>query len=275
MHSLEKEEKKETSDSEDENKHDEKNELEYKAGYAVIRMENSKDKLIVDKDFVAKSNSSSYLSKGIIEFKGNVYDYKGNTLKCNTKNQVVFNGNDTQTVYFENGSAVFQSISTKNSKIKFNLFGVKKLTEDITISSSIDKICNDIDLNGKEMTIDGDVKNLDAEINLNGGVLHITGDLYHTNRTIIFNNGSLKVDGNYISQSIEKNDDGEYKASYGSLKMENDKDSMVVKGDFIANTNSSSIMNGGTIQVSGKCNDIKKNTLPEKGKEGVTKLVTK
>lgn len=247
----------------------------YKAGYANLRMENPSDKLIVGKDFVAKSNSTSTLTKGTMEFKGNVYDYKGNTIKGSISNKAVFSGDETQEVKFDNSNAVFQTISTDNKKVKFDFFAVKKLTEDITIEGPIGKICNKLDLNGYTLTINGSVLNLADEINLNGGTLHVTGDLYHTDREIIFNKGTLKIGKDYISQSLDKNDDGEFKAGYGHLTMEDDKDSMIVGGNFVANTNYSSTMKGGTLEVSGSITDVKKNTIPEKGKEGTTKVVNK
>lgn len=263
MHSLEEDDKADDIDN------------AYKPGYASIRMENPNDKLIVGKDFIAKSNSTSTLTKGTMEFKGNVYDYKGNTIKGSVSHRAVFSGDGTQEVKFASSYIAFQTISTDNKKVKFDLFAVRKLTEDITIEGPVGKICNKLDLNGYTLTVNGSVLDLADEINLNGGTLHVTGDLYHTDREIKFNKGTLKVDKDYISQSLDKNDNGEFKAGYGYLTMEDDKDNMIVGGDFIANNNHSSTMKAGTIEVSGSITDIKKNTIPEKGKEGTMKVINK
>ncbi len=139
-------------------------------------MTDPKDYLLVKGNFSARSYNSSELTAGTMEFKKNVTDYKGNTIRSSDSHKGVFSGTGNQIVDLQNSSACFESISTRNQNVTFRQMGINKLTESIILTGDVEDIWNKLDLNGKNMTIKGSVKRVSSDITLNGGVLTVTGD---------------------------------------------------------------------------------------------------
>ena len=69
------------------------------------------------------------------------------------------------------------------------------------------------------------------------------------------------IDGDYIAQSTELDTAGKNKPSYGTLKFENEKDSMVVGGDFLAQSEWKSTMSAGSLELKGNVRDMTGNTI--------------
>ncbi|MCR5733924.1 MAG: hypothetical protein K6G22_04875 [Lachnospiraceae bacterium] len=232
-----------------------------KASYGWIKMENDADKFTIGGNFSAKSYNTSVINAGNIVFKGNVDEYKGNTLRCTGTNVATFLGNTVRVVDFRDTGAYFNSVQTPIYQVNFKTLAVTKLTDNISIKGPIDKICHDIDLNGKTITVYGDVNALKSNLDLNGGYLDVRGNFRQYDSCITFNGGRMNVDGDYRIESSEKDDKGEPKAVYGWLKMENDADKLTVKGNFITRSYNTSVMKAGSIEVRGLANDVKGNTI--------------
>lgn len=84
-----------------------------------------------------------------------------------------------------------------------------------------------------DLYIDGNVYCSD-DINLNGHTLSVGGNFIHSSGSIDINNGSFIVYGDYRMQTETKDNDGNvvYGRSYGTLKMNDDNDYMLVGGNF-------------------------------------------
>ena len=111
-----------------------------------------------------------------------------------------------------------------------------------------------------DQTISGNVV-VNADVSLNGHTLHITGDFRHLYGKVNFNEGTLLIDGNYIAQSTGLDTNGKNNPSYGTLDFEEDSDTMVVGGDFLAQSQFSSTMKAGTLELKGNVTDLTGNTV--------------
>ena len=230
-----------------------------KASYGWLKMEDDKDKLIVKKAFHARSFNTSVLSAGKMTFSGNVTDYKGNTFRCSNTNLAVFTGNSGQVVDLQSPSACFESVSCNGTT--FKQLGIRRLTQSISIGGDVEDIWNKLDLNGNGLTINGSVKKVSADIDLNGGRMVVEKDFRLVDPAIYFNGGGLWVNGNFSIESPDKDTDGTQKASYGWLKMENEKDALTIAGNFSAKSFNTSVLSEGTLLFQGNVNDYKGNTL--------------
>ena len=88
----------------------------------------------------------------------------------------------------------------------------------------------------KSETIESDLVLIGGELNLNGHDLYIKGNLNHYCGTINLNGGTLIVDGNYksVNENLSYGSYDYQKAlCIGHLKMNQQSDKMIVKGDFI------------------------------------------
>ena len=244
-----------------------------KASNGWLKMADDQDRLVVVGNFSARSNNTSVLSAGLMEFKRDVNDYTGNTFRCSGTNKASFTGPGFQVVEFANSSACFQTIRTLNKNVRFKTLGVRQLTESVTISGPVEKIWNKLDLNGKKMTINGSVNALMADLDLNKGTLRVNGSFYHRDPAIYFNKGTLIITGSYTLRSNETEaSSGSYKPSNGWLKMENPEDCMIVSHQFTAKSNNTSVMRDGVLSVGGALIDITGNTVRTTGNPGETSL---
>ena len=117
-----------------------------KPSYGWIKMADPKDYLLVKGNFSARSYNTSVLSTGTMEFKKNVTDYKGNTIRSSGDHKGVFSGTANQVVDLQSSSASFESISTRNQNVTFKQMGINKLTESVILTGNVEDIWNKLDL---------------------------------------------------------------------------------------------------------------------------------
>ncbi len=228
--------------------------------YGTIRMDNPKDYMFIGGTFSACSYNTSTMSAGHTSTRGDVRDYRGNTIRCSGSHLFSFGGDAERTVQFDNENSCFQAISTTNKKVRFKTFSVNQLTEDVTVRGPIEHMWNKLDLNGKTLIVQGDIEAIEDNIDLNGGTMHVTGNVRQINPTITFNKGMLRVDGNYAIESLEKGSDGNPGPSYGTLKMENPEDTLIVGKNMTTRSYNTSSIKAGKIAVSGTLDDVRGNT---------------
>ncbi|MCR5736923.1 MAG: fibronectin type III domain-containing protein [Eubacterium sp.] len=147
----------------------------------------------------------------------------------------------TEGVVFENGYIPARHIKTNGNKVITSGEGVDgwKLTEDTVIEDDLYLIAGTLDLNGHQLTVNGD-------FNIGSGVL-------------FFNKGSVVVNGNFGLQSkTVKDGKVSYGYGVGSIQMLYPEDSLLVKGDFVANSsiNNSYHCFDGTIDVKGNVKSV-------------------
>ena len=99
----------------------------------------------------------------------------------------------------------------------------------------------------KDMVINNNFVATGGTIDLNGHTLTINGNLQQTNGTIYINGGALNVNGNYTIG----NDN--YDRPYPILNMTNEKDKVIVKGDFTTNSTADhkTCLTAGIMEVKG------------------------
>ncbi|MBQ8970174.1 MAG: hypothetical protein IJ073_02525, partial [Lachnospiraceae bacterium] len=233
-----------------------------KPSYGWLKMADPKDYLLVKGNFTARSFNTTVLSAGTMEFKKNVTDYKGNTIRGSADHKGVFSGQGNQTVDLQSSGASFQTISTRNQNVTFKQMGINKLTEGVILTGNVEDIWNKLDLNGNHMTIRGNVNKVSADLTLNGGSLTVTGNFRLVDPAIYFTKGTLEVDGEFRIESPDKESDGKTPtASYGWLKMVDAKDKLIVKKAFHARSFNTSVLSAGTMTFSGNVTDYKGNTI--------------
>ncbi len=197
------------------------------SGY--IRMENAEDYVSVGGDFVTESTSytgsfycggGNRLSAGTMEIKGGFEQKDGAyNFDATGTHKVIFSGEGTQTVSFENPSySGFNDIETQNTDIEF-------ATE----------------VRGWTMQRDAEFKNgitkgMEGYLDLNGHTLDIKGDFVTGEGEVRINGGSLKITGDYRIQNVAA--DGTYGSCSGYIRMENAEDYVSVGGDFVTESTS-------------------------------------
>ncbi|MCR4764229.1 MAG: hypothetical protein K5696_11940, partial [Lachnospiraceae bacterium] len=237
---------------------------EYKDSWGKLYFENAGDSMIVNGDFIAKSCVFGWLMAGKLEVKGDLTDYTGNTIYAdyNTESTHVttFSGTGKQVVDLKNDHC-FHIIHTVNTNVQFKKIGFETMDQNVTLTGDVSDMPDKLDLNGKTLTVNGNVtKHGSSDLHLAKGTLHITGNFQHENGNIYYEEGSLKIDGSYIERSTEV-ENGSYKDSWGKLYFENEKDSMVVGGDFIAQSCTFGWLKAGTLECKGNVTDYTGNTI--------------
>ena len=115
-----------------------------KPSYGWLKMVDPKDYLLVKGNFTARSFNTSVLSAGTMEFKKNVTDYKGNTIRCSAEHKAVFSGMGGQVVDLQSSAACFETVTTPNHQsVRFKQLGINKLTQDVYLISGISWILTD------------------------------------------------------------------------------------------------------------------------------------
>ena len=184
--------------------------------YTYLRMINEKDKVIVNGDFTTKSiySHSRYLTAGVMTIKGNFtqtsskgYSDSLFNFNCSGTHKVIFDGAEKPIVHFDSNNSGFADVEFLKKKVDFatSIRGWKLL---------------------RDVTFDEDTTlPVNGTLDLNGHTLTINGDLTQERGTIFINGGTLVVNGNYtIKEGISD--------SYTYLRMINEKDKVIVNGDF-------------------------------------------
>ena len=210
----------------------------YDRPYPILNMTNEKDKVIVKGDFTTNSTADhkTCLTAGVMEVKGNFSanyggSYSGYCFNATGNHKVVFNGTEKQNIHFDNAfGSGFSDVDFQNPNIEF-----------------------DSEIRGWVLKRDTVINNdcvfsiKDKPLDLNGHTLTINGNLQQTNGTIYINGGALNVNGNYTIG----NDN--YDRPYPILNMTNEKDKVIVKGDFTTNSTADhkTCLTAGVMEVKG------------------------
>ena len=230
--------------------------------YSYLKMVNEADYVLVRGNFTQHSYYShkGYLTAGTLEVKGDFrQEYSGlvgnyENFKATGTHKVILSGTDQQSVYFEtpgiNGYSHFNILEIRkptNTKINFltGLNTVTFITNGWIISPAITVNRTDWKLSSDEV-IEGDLNIQGSTIDLAGKTLKVNGNLNMSGGTLNVNGGRLEVAGNYI---MKANNDW----SYSYLKMVNEADYVLVKGNFTQHSYYShkGYLTAGTLEVKG------------------------
>ena len=215
------------------------------SGTSKLIMNKEKDYVLINGDFITKSDCSEegFLTAGILEIKGNISNLSGNisnfyqdgTLK------LILSGNNTTIV---NGNSKFNILDiSKSNGVVFKsslnakeLIGIEKVLNDDSFTIYDGNIVLNTDVN-----IKGNLKIQNGTIDLNGYSLEITGSIEQIGGKIIINGGQLVVDESYVLSNSSL------------LVMTNDKDYVLVKGNFksISKTSEDDYLINGIIEIKG------------------------
>ena len=237
-------------------------EMEYTNSYGWLNMSKSNDLVKIKGDFYTQSiygvthrydGDKNKLTAGLMEIGGDFNQITGidfgnynaeitDNFSCSNTHKVIFNGNKTQHIHFDDLGSKFNQLESSNSEIVWSgSMNITTLCSDIIMNSNNLTIYS-INLNGNNAVINNDVliKSENGSwisecVDLNKGCLTINGNLLHSQGKININGGTLEVNGDYRIQSYEKNavtDEMEYTNSYGWLNMSKSNDLVKIKGDF-------------------------------------------
>ena len=187
----------------------------------------------------AYSARSDTLSSGTLNISGNFIHlgYGAYDFSPDDNLEINFLKNGTTEISFANTEAHFNANTHfKSGQIKINTpFHGWKLNDNLSITSTLPKFTNTLNLNGYSLTING---------NLN-----------QPNGTMYVNGGILNVNGNYLLYR-ETEDDTTHiktKSSGGSLYMDNKKDLVNIQGNYetYAYSARGDALTAGTLNISG------------------------
>lgn len=227
-----------------------------------IRMQNENDHLLINGDFM-KETADSQFSFGTLEVKGDYRD-KGEQI-YGTDHRVILSGTGLQTVdctstfgtlELQNYSAagVYSEKTIRKNKLILNgcrltigdgsgIYGFT-LTEDYIAAGDFTLLDDTLDLNGHTLTIQGDLILQDGWVNVNGGRLVVEGNLHFQSR---------RPDNSDISEMEPDKKKYLYSSGEGHLLMENEEDSVAIKGNLIidAKEDITGDLTKGSIELSG------------------------
>ncbi len=127
------------------------------ASLAYLNMTQSSDKMIVNGDFkIYGPTHTGKLTAGTIVLKGNFEQhsyFSTFSFNCTGKHNVIFNGNDIQTIYFESPNSNFRNLEIQNKTGPIILLTTTKITDTLTHSSNIEiqNINTNLLLEGKQI----------------------------------------------------------------------------------------------------------------------------
>ena len=231
-----------------------------------LKMTDSEDNLNVDGNFITDSvhPHTDILLDGVFRLKGDFSQINSSgrflmsrhNFDTDENFKIVFCGDDTQTVYFYDPKrsqfSIWEVENTSEKPMKITHgFGIRTLKQDSVIPCDVevwshlytDKVAPPIDLNGY--------------------TLRIQGNLINNRVNMRVSKGKLIVEGDYILQIVKKTGEyaGKLRWSYGTLRMLNDDDYVLVMGDFLQDSyySHSNCMLAGTLEVKGDFRQITTN----------------
>ena len=239
----------------------------YEGSQAVLQMTNETDKVTVGKEFVMSSNKNheGYLTDGILEVKGNFYQYSTNSynFRATGNHKVVLSGDKKQNIHFDNPSySYFSNLEIANTSeagvIRDTAVYVngklKDINQKLTESNWIYiKGINSIEgttcggsvylSNASTLTTDLDIRGdmqAYANLDLNGFTINAR-NMWVSSGTTYINGGRLNLSGNMTVQE------------YSYLKMTNPEDNISVSGNFTMSSrySHSGYLTAGTLELRG------------------------
>ena len=221
-------------------------------------MENVDDYLYVagDTTFSYKDQYNHGIKNGTIELCGdlNVTEKYFGTTGINT---IRLSGTKKQTLTIDS-TAVIKKIELNN----FSEEGVY-IPENFACGELIRNNCNikigEVEGNygytlKEDVTIEGDYILTADTLDLNGHSFTVKGNLIQQGGVVRVNGGKLNIEGDYRIQTVKESEEKSgYGASSGSLRMNSDKDIVIVEGDFITSSliTDGDFLTAGVLRVKG------------------------
>ena len=234
-----------------------------------LYMTHDKDVVEVGGDFYTSIQKGGELSAGILKVKG---DFTTVNFKASGSHRTVLCGDKKQTIRM-GGSDRFAVLELENTSDE-GIYSENAFTYDEAVSNGcMVQIGSDIIRTGmkleKDMEADGDFVLGLGTMDLNGHTFTVQGDLVQSGGEMRVNGGTLKVNGDYRIQSRVRTDSTEagahtestgsgaapytYGKSAGILTMTDEKDVVIVTGDFVTETakDHKDCLTGGTLYIAG------------------------
>ena len=241
---------------------------DYYYNYSYLTMDNVKDYVLVEGDFLARGRHNSTLTAGTLEIKGNFSQrtvYEGNNFVASNNHKIIFSGDKKQTITFNSTASGFNILEINNSgddgvwtsasyinaneviltkgKLHIGNNGIFgwTLQEDEVIEDNVYIINGDLDLAGHNLTINGNLCIAGGDVKVNGGTLNVEGDLRF--QSITSAEGAAKIT---------------YGNSTGHLIMTDENDTVRVKKDFVmqSHKNHRGYLTAGVLECKGNFTQI-------------------
>ena len=206
---------------------------QYTDSTAWLEMDEENDYVLVKGSFFDQSiygYGENYLTNGTLEVKGNFTQTGSNgNFNARGNHKTILSGNKKQTVVFSNpDSSGFNIVEITNPNVELSA-RVNHFASDSQVLSFVQYGMTHID--GTAFTVSGALIQK-GDLQLDGGSLNVLGDYWQESGLLDVNHGTVTVDGNYIIQSKEQDENGNYINNYGYLQMDEEADYVLVKGDF-------------------------------------------
>mgnify|MGYP002517040755 FL=1 len=212
-----------------------------KNDFSGVDMRYAKDYICVDGNLYLNSAMAMTLTDGILELKGNFIQSQfsvNNTFMQKQNGKTVASGTKKQTFHFADSSSQFGTLVLKNESdegVYLDNMSIRALD---VIRNNCRITCNGNGTYGwtlrEDTVLEGDVNIVTDTLDLNGHKLIVNGNLYISSGKLKIDGGELEVNGDLRIQGFQRK--GIYYSGMGTLIMQNKKDVVRVKKDFIVQT---------------------------------------
>lgn len=212
-----------------------------KNDFSGVDMRYAKDYICVDGNLYLNSAMAMTLTDGILELKGDFIQTQfsvNNTFMQKQNGKTVVSGTKKQTLHFADSSSQFGTLVLKNESdegVYLDNMSIRALD---VIRNNCRITCNGNGTYGwtlrEDTVLEGDVNIVTDTLDLNGHKLIVNGNLYISSGKLKIDGGELEVNGDLRIQGFQRK--GIYYSGMGTLIMQNKKDVVRVKKDFIVQT---------------------------------------
>ena len=246
----------------------------YSSGrYAYINMDNANGKLYVKGNFTwGGYDRTSNFQNGVIEVKDDVTFDNNSRFIASSHNRFVMSGSKKQLLSTTNYTE-FNTLEIKNTSDE-GVYSIRPLIYTKLVTKKDEEenykliICDEAGVEGETLeddkVIDGEYVLTQGTLDLNGHKLTVKGDLVHIAGDIKINGGELVVEKDYRLESRRKVEvideetdeikyETKYDTSFGKLYMTDEKDKVLIKGNYINNGffSSRDCLTAGTFEIKG------------------------
>lgn len=241
----------------------EEGEIQWKGSHGALTMQYPRATMNIARDFYMNAADSLFLTAGKLTVSGNftqAVDYTPKKFFASNNHQVIFNGKETQTITLQNPNSTFATLTVDNAegirvtnylsawKLNASSGSVKLLSEGAVLK--------DVNLDSCTSVI-GDVTQ-DGDLNLGHQTMRVHGNLTHTRGDVDISTGKLMVEGDYYIATPNTDENGEttWTSSYGKLIMKFPNATLMVGGNFYADSVVISECTSGKLGIGGDFTEV-------------------
>ena len=230
----------------------------YKSVASGFYMINEEDFVLIQGDFYVDTATAVTMSKGTMELQGDFIQnryYDRNAFSPAIAFTTILSGSEKQMIHFSEEGSQFGTLEVKNESAEGVYFSNDSIRALKLLRNGCRVSCDGTGTYGwtleEDTVLEGDLNIIADVLDLNGHKLTVHGNLYLGSGELQINGGSLEVSGDLRLQNCSQ--DNVYSSGSGQLVMNQEKDYVMVEGDFIVQSSLSgkSCLTAGTLEIKG------------------------